>query len=203
MPKPATALALVETATKCFATARSSPSRSTSQARAEAALVMVSCVVKVLEATTNSVRAGSSPARVSARCAPSTLDTKCGRRSARWNGVSAWQTMTGPRSEPPMPRLTMSVMVWPPWPRHWPPRTASVKLRIRARTALTAGMTSSPSTRIGRLLRLRSAICRTARSSVKLIRSPANIRSRQVARSACRASTMSRPMVSTVTRFLE
>ena len=42
------------------------------------ALVMVSWVVKVLEATMNRVRAGSSRASVSARWAASTLETKCG-----------------------------------------------------------------------------------------------------------------------------
>ena len=69
------------------ATAPSSPSRSTSQARAEAALVIVSWVVKVFEATMNSVRAGSRPASVSARCAPSTLETKCGLRSGALVGL--------------------------------------------------------------------------------------------------------------------
>ena len=80
----ATASALVETATKCLATAASRRALAAARPRAEPALVMVSWVVKVLEATMNSVRAGSSPARVSARCAPSTLETKCGRRSGRW-----------------------------------------------------------------------------------------------------------------------
>ena len=80
MPNAVTAWALVETATKCFATAASAPSFSTSQARAEAALVMVSSVVKVFEAITNRVRAGSSSASVSTRWAPSTFETKCGRR---------------------------------------------------------------------------------------------------------------------------
>ena len=46
-------------------------------------------------------------------------------------------------------------------------------------------MTSSPSTMIGRFERLRSATCSTARSSVMLIFSPANIRSRQPSTSAC------------------
>jgi hypothetical protein len=63
IPKRATSAAFVETATKCLATA-SSPRAPVSQARAEAALVIVSWVVKVLEATTNRVRAGSSRAMV-------------------------------------------------------------------------------------------------------------------------------------------
>ena len=74
MPNSATAAALVETATKCFATA-SAPSASTIQLRAERALVRVSSVVKVFDETTNSVSAGSRPRRFDARSAPSTFDT--------------------------------------------------------------------------------------------------------------------------------
>ena len=43
------------------------------------ALVIVSEVVKVFEAMRKSVRSASRPASVSARCAPSTLETKCTR----------------------------------------------------------------------------------------------------------------------------
>ena len=57
MPNSATLAPLVETATKCLATAAASPRCSTSQARALRALVMVSSVVKVLEQTMNSVSA--------------------------------------------------------------------------------------------------------------------------------------------------
>src|SRR3989442_994916 len=59
MPKRATSASLVESATKCFATAPSSPSARTHQARASRALVRVSRVVKVFDATTNSVSLGS------------------------------------------------------------------------------------------------------------------------------------------------
>ena len=59
MPNFDTSSALVDTATKCLATAASSPSASIAQSRAEWALVIVSRVVKVLEAITNSVSAGS------------------------------------------------------------------------------------------------------------------------------------------------
>ena len=62
MPNSATASALVETATKCLATASSpaaAPSPRSSQSRAAAALVRVSSVVNVFELTTNSVVAGS------------------------------------------------------------------------------------------------------------------------------------------------
>lgn len=60
MPNSATFSALVESATKCRATASGpAPRPSRSQRRAEVALVTVSMVVKVLEATMKSVSAGS------------------------------------------------------------------------------------------------------------------------------------------------
>ena len=58
MPNFVTSAALVDTATKCFATAASSPSFASAHARAEWALVMVSSVVNVFEATMNSVVCG-------------------------------------------------------------------------------------------------------------------------------------------------
>ena len=64
-------------------------------ARASRALVIVSCVVKVLEATMNSVRSGSSPRSVSARCVPSTLETKCSAQACGRRRASA------PRSPSP------------------------------------------------------------------------------------------------------
>ncbi len=60
MPKSLTPDRLVDTATKCLATASSpAPSPSSSHWRAAEALVRVSRVVKVLELTTKSVSAGS------------------------------------------------------------------------------------------------------------------------------------------------
>ncbi|CAM5715849.1 hypothetical protein SGLAM104S_07297 [Streptomyces glaucescens] len=77
MPKSATFSAFVDSATKCLATA-SCPvfSSRSSQLRAEVALVTVSMVVKVFDATTNSVSAASRSRRASCRSAPSTLETK-------------------------------------------------------------------------------------------------------------------------------
>ncbi len=91
MPKSATFPALVDSATKCFATALSSPPRpSTSQERAEVALVIVSIVVKVFDATTNSVSAGSRSRTASCRSAPSTFDTnrKVNERSVEARSAS-------------------------------------------------------------------------------------------------------------------
>src|SRR6516164_5051935 len=77
MPNLDTSAALVETATKCFATAASFPPlRSRNQLRAEWALVMVSRVVKVFDETINSVSAGSRSSTASAKSLPSTLETK-------------------------------------------------------------------------------------------------------------------------------
>jgi hypothetical protein len=76
MPNSATASVLVETATKCLATAESSPSAASSQSRATVALVSVSSVVKVLEQTTNSVVAGSRSRVFSKKSVGSMLETK-------------------------------------------------------------------------------------------------------------------------------
>ena len=77
MPNSATFSALVETATKCFATAAASPpSPASDQSRAVCALVIVSSVVKVLDEMMNSVSAASRSRTASAKSVPSTLDTK-------------------------------------------------------------------------------------------------------------------------------
>ena len=82
MPNAVTSLAFVDTATKCFATAFSSPpfpslaTPSSSQSRATFALVSVSSVVKVLEEMMNSVLAGSRSRSVSQMSVGSMLETK-------------------------------------------------------------------------------------------------------------------------------
>ena len=77
MPNSETLAAFVETATKCRATARWSPPRPASdQSRAVWALVIVSRVVKVFEATMKSVSAGSRSRTASAKSLPSMLETK-------------------------------------------------------------------------------------------------------------------------------
>jgi hypothetical protein len=70
---------------------------------------MVSWVVKVLEATMNSVRVGSSRRSTGVMSCPSTLETKCRRRPGWHQASSAGTAICGPRSEPPMPMLTTSV----------------------------------------------------------------------------------------------
>ena len=106
IPNSATAFSLVETAMKWRATAASAPSAETHQRRAACAFASVSSVVNVFEHTTNSVSAGSRSRVASAKSFGSTLATK---RTSSARGAaprSAWLTMRGPRSEPPMPRFT-------------------------------------------------------------------------------------------------
>ena len=75
MPNARTRSVFVDTATKCFATAASLPSAATLHARAELALVIVSSVVNVLDATINNVAAGSRSRVASTKSVASTFDT--------------------------------------------------------------------------------------------------------------------------------
>ncbi|MNG32440.1 hypothetical protein D3C84_1184560 [compost metagenome] len=74
---------------------------------------------------------------------------------------------------------------------------------MRASTEFTFGITSSPSTRIGELVRLRSATCSAARFSVRLIFSPLNIALMRAGSPASRASAISPCSEVSVMRFLE
>mmetsp|Transcript_13495 Transcript_13495/g.39841 ORF Transcript_13495/g.39841 Transcript_13495/m.39841 type:complete len:243 (-) Transcript_13495:104-832(-) len=194
---------LVESATKCLATADSGAPALRNQALAEWALVMVSWVVKVLEATMKSVVSACTLRRVSAMCVPSTLLTKWTVMSRLEKGLSASVTMTGPRSEPPIPMFTTSVIFFPVWPFQSPECTRPTKASILASTSLTPGITSLPSTRIGVLARLRSATWSTARPSVLFIFSPENMRFAQSATPASAASSRRSFIVSSSTMFLE
>ncbi len=214
MPKARTASRLVDTATKWRASPLSGTPRAINHWRVLFAFAIVSSVVKVFEQTITSVRSGSSRASVSASSVPSTLDTKCTRgpeaalpllspRPSPARCASARHTMRGPRSEPPMPRLTTSVMVLPPWPFHSPLRTRCEKSRMRESTSCTAGITGLPSTWNGASGAARSAICSAARSSVALICVPANMASRRAGTLASSASWTSRSIVSGTMRFFE
>jgi hypothetical protein len=71
-----TSAALVDTATKCFATAAAAPPHPrSSHSRAVRALVIVSSVVKVFDETMKSVSAGSRSRVASTKSVASTLDT--------------------------------------------------------------------------------------------------------------------------------
>ena len=76
MPNDETSSAFVETATKCLATAAPSPSAASDHSRALRALVIVSSVVNVFDAITNSVSAGSRSCVFSMKSVASTLETK-------------------------------------------------------------------------------------------------------------------------------
>ena len=77
IPNSDTFAAFVETATKCLATALTSPPRpASSHWRALSAFVIVSSVVKVFDETMKSVSAGSRSRVASTRSVPSTFDTK-------------------------------------------------------------------------------------------------------------------------------
>ena len=108
--------------------------------------------------------------------------------------------MAGPRSDPPMPMLTMSVIFLPVAPGALPERTASAKAPIASSTERTSAFTSCPSSTIPLPVRLRSAVCSTARSSVMLIFLPENIAARRPSRSAALASFPSRSIVSSIDR---
>ena len=112
--------------------------------------------------------------------------------------------MTGPRSDPPMPMLTMYLMRLPVKPFHLPWRTRSEKSPICLRTARTAGITFLPST-LTRAFgsQLRSAVCSTARSSVTLIFLPVNIFSISALRFDASASFTSAFIALRSTRFFE
>jgi hypothetical protein len=210
IPKSATFSTFVDKATKCRATASdptssldSPPRPDSSQDRAEVALVIVSMVVKVFEATTNSVSAGSRSRTASCRSAPSTFDTKRTVNSRSVKARSASYAIAGPRSEPPMPMLTTLRMRLPVWPVHLPERTCSAKSAILSSTACTLGTTFSPATSTTASSGARSAVCSTARPSVTLIRSPRNIASRSPNTSVAVASSWSSASVSSVIRCLE
>ena len=77
MPQSAARPPAEDMAAICAAGSATPPA--TIQSRTDTALVIVSMVVKVLEAISTSVVAGSSPRKVSAAWAPSTFEMKCVR----------------------------------------------------------------------------------------------------------------------------
>ena len=91
------------------------PRFATSQVRAVAALVIVSSVVKVFDATMNSVCRIEIVRRL-VEVAPSTLETKRNVIARSLNGSSARYAISGPRYEPPMPIFTTLRMRLPVWP---------------------------------------------------------------------------------------
>ncbi len=97
-----------------------------------------------------------------------------------------------------MPMLITLRMGLPVWPVHSPERTRSAKPAILSSTACTCGTTFSPSTSITASRGARSAVCSTARFSVRLILSPRNMASRSANTPVAVASSWSRARVSSV-----
>ncbi len=192
MPKAAAASVLVVSAQKCLeidsAALRSSlPPCARNQSRAECALTMVSRVVKDLDATRNKVLSGRVCASTWPSSCPSTFETKWKRLPAMRQSSSALTTMAGPRSEPPMPMLTMSVICGLA-------RTCSASASICARLSCTSARASrtkaglSGSQRSRPSAGWRSSQCMAARPSEQFTCAPANIASRACSRPQSRAS---------------
>ena len=152
------------------------------QALADCALVIVSMVVKVLLATKNRVLLALSFAKVAAISCPSTLLTKCMRLPVVAKASNASTAICGPRSEPPIPMLTMSVMA----PSA---RTLSAKASMASSVPCTwANACASWVLAVAASTGARKSVCHTSRCSVVLITSPANMASRCANRPDSRAN---------------
>ena len=99
--------------------------------------------------------------------------------------------------------LTTFLTGLPVWPFHSPERTFSAKPAIFSRTSCTGGTTSSPSRTMDSPFGARKATWRTARPSVTLIFSPANMASIRPLRPVSSARPSRSESVSSVIRFFE
>ena len=160
-------------------------------------------MVNVLDTTITSVEAGSAPARASRMSSPSTFETKSNAISVVAWSARARTAIAGPRSDPPIPMFTTVRIRSPVAPVQAPERTASAISPTRSSTSWTSGTTLRPSTSITASRGARSAVWSTARPSVTLIRSPANIASARRWTPRALGQRDSRSRVSRVTRFLE
>ena len=102
------ALRLVDNATMLWLISLSVSSVK-SQSFAVFALVMVSIVVNVFEAMRINVLFGSNPYVVSKKSLPSTFEIKCKLGPSFEKALSAFTLITGPKSDPPIPMLIISV----------------------------------------------------------------------------------------------
>ena len=140
--------AFVDTATKCRATAASSPpTPASNQSRAERAFVSVSSVVNVFDDTMNSVSAASKPCTASTQIgAVDVGDEPELHARAGCTARSASYAIAGPRSLPPIPMLTTFAdrSAGVPAPRARSHRSANGV--IFASTRCTSATTSTPST---------------------------------------------------------
>mmetsp|Transcript_25820 Transcript_25820/g.86785 ORF Transcript_25820/g.86785 Transcript_25820/m.86785 type:complete len:261 (+) Transcript_25820:943-1725(+) len=208
MPNNEVSSNLVETAATCCRTTSASVASgmfAKSHVLIVAAFIIVSAVVNDLDTTITSVSDASKSAVCRAKSTGSTLATNFKVRpfaaAAHFGSAfNASNKNSGPRYDPPMPMATTVFNTLPVAPRHSPDRTLAEKSLTRSRTSCTNGTWSTPSTTMGaEPLGARKATWYTARSSVKLILSPANMLSRLASRSAARASWSRCATVSVVT----
>ena len=167
------------------------------------ALSSVSWVVKVLLARATRVVSGLSPFNVVRISAPSTLEIKCRWISGWANSWRAFTASFGPRSDPPIPILTTSVIALPVLPSHWPLRILSLASFTACNCCLTRAMRWLSSSELASSGSARRAAWRTARFSVVLIISPANMAVRWLCSGDCSAKFSSCCQISSLTRFLE
>ena len=183
---------LVDSAAMCEA-AWPSPSVSASQPFTRWALAIVSCVVKVLLATSTRVRAGSRVESSARQPCPSTLP-RCSAAIGEAGLISARTAITGPRSLPPMPMFRMWVKRWPVAPRSAPPCTAWVKACMRLSVEWISAATAAPPEPRVAPAGARNAMCSARRCSVMLTSSPAAMASRRTATPVTRASSCNAAM---------
>mmetsp|Transcript_19906 Transcript_19906/g.52132 ORF Transcript_19906/g.52132 Transcript_19906/m.52132 type:complete len:273 (-) Transcript_19906:100-918(-) len=211
MPKAAVLSRAELHATTCWRTmlSLSASMPSVSHLRMVRALSMVSAVVKVLDTMTTRVVSGSRPAVARLKSTGSTFARKRSVRpsaaaEAAGSVLRASQRNSGPRYEPPMPTATTVVSGLPVEPSHAPLRTRSLKSAMASSTVCTSATMSTPSTSMGaEPLGARSAGWKTARFSVVLIFSPANMALRRPSTSAARARLSSSSLVSAVAFWRE
>ena len=194
IPNSFTFSSLVETATKWRATACSLPNRSRAQALAVCALVMVSWVVKVFEATTNSVSSAS-------RSAGGLHEV----RRVHVGDEAEGELPTGVVPQGLVGHHRAQVRAADPDVDHVADGPARCGPTIAARapvrrsapsarsTACTSGTTLWPSTSMRASAGARSATWSTARPSVRLIASPLYMASRRSASPHSRARATQQP----------
>ena len=150
-----------------------------------------------------SVSSGDRSWVASAKSFESTFETKRIVSPRSEYARRASYAIAGPRSEPPIPMLTIARMGLPVYPSQVRERTRSQKAAMRSSTSCTSRTTSTPSTTSERSRGILSAVCRTGRSSVTLMCSPRNMASRRSSTLHARASWTSRRSVSSLTRCFD
>ena len=153
-PKLIAPFLLLVIAMKCFSIATGASEASKSHFFAIAAFSAVSGVLNDFEATIKIVVSGLSSLITSSKCEGSTFDTKCKFCSPTLKSSKASHTSRGPRSEPPIPMLTMSLIFLPLNPFHFPEWIRLTIISIRWRQSLTSLCGFS-------LAGIRRAVCKT------------------------------------------